>query len=107
MIERVCVCVCVCVSVSIRKTKAMAVNGSQLMSDVVLPGGASMEMVSEFRYLGGVVSGDGALDREISSRISKASRAFGCLQGSIFQCRALSIAVKRLVYRSCVLSISL
>ena len=71
-------------TVSIPKTKAMAVSGSQLTNDVVLPSGASVEMVSEFRYLGGVVSGDGALDREISSRTSKASCAFGCLQGSIF-----------------------
>ena len=65
-------------TVSIPETKAMAVNGSQLTSDVVLLSGTSVEMVSEFRYLGGVVSGDGTLDREISSRISKAS----CLRAS-------------------------
>ena len=81
-------------TVSIPKTKAMVVNGSQLTSDVVLPGGASVEMVPEFQYLGEVVSGDGTLDWETSSRVSKASCAFGCLQGSIFQCHALSIAVK-------------
>ena len=85
---------------SIPKTKAMAVNGSQLTSDVVLSSGASVEMVTKFRYIGGLVSGDGALDREISSRISKASPAFGFLQGSIFQCRALSIAVKQGVVKT-------
>ena len=92
-------------TVYIPKTKAIVVNGSQLTSDVVLPRSALVEMVSEFRYLDGLVSGDGVPDQEISSRISKASRACGCLQGSIFHCRALAIAEKRLVYRSCVLSI--
>ena len=40
--------------------------------------------VTEFRYLGGLIGEDRALDREISLRLLKAARAFGCLQDSYF-----------------------
>ena len=39
--------------------------------------------------------------------ISKAARAFGCLQKSIFQERHLSVATKRRVYEAAVLSVLL
>ena len=91
-------------TVSIPKTKAMAGNGSQLTSDDVLPSGISVDIVPKFRYLGGLVSGDGALDREILSRISKASPAFSCLQGSIlmscpvYSCKATHLSILCVVH---------
>ena len=60
-------------------------------------------VVDSFTYLGSVLSADGALDKELTSRLAKASRAFGALQKPIFGCSDLSIKSKRLVYKAIVL----
>ena len=42
--------------------------------------GVEMKTVKSFKYIGSVISSDGQLDKEISARISKASKALGRLQ---------------------------
>lgn len=91
-------------TVSLKKTKAMAVNTPEPPSSIVLASGETVDMVPEFTYLGSIVSADGALDREITSRSAKASRVFGSLQESIFARRTLSVSSKRAVYKAVVLS---
>ena len=90
-------------TVSVQKTKAMAVNCSHPPPSIDLQDGGSVEVVDSFTYLGSVLSADGALDKELTSRLAKASRAFGALQKPIFGCSGLSIKSKRLVYKAIVL----
>ena len=52
-----------------------------------------------------VISKDGDAMKDVKCRIAKASRAFGCLRGSIFNNPLLSIPTKRAVYRATVLSV--
>ena len=85
-------------TVSIRKTKDMAINSPNPHECLSLFRNVSVEVVDEFPYLGSVISGSGSLDKEISSRLSKASRAFGSLLNPIFLCPNLSITTKRIVY---------
>ena len=89
-------------TVSIRKTQAMATNSPNPSECLSLFPNVSVRVVDEFPYLGSVISGPGSLDKEVSSRLSKASRAFGSLLNPIFLCFNLSIATKRIVHRAVV-----
>ena len=61
-------------------------------------GDGTIEMVSEFTYLGSSVVSDGDLSREVLCRIAKAARIFGCLKEPIFQNKHLSVETNRAVY---------
>ena len=91
-------------TVSVTKTKAMAVGVSADRSDILLPTGDSIQVVSNFTYLGSVMDEHGSLDTELSSRLFKASVAFGRLRDPIFLNPTLSLSTKGLAYEACVLS---
>lgn len=94
-------------TVSVDKTKGMAVGRNVVDEDVAplqLENG-SVEMVDTFQYLGSCIDASGDMKKEISSRIAKASRAFGCLRKPIFLDKSLSIPTKRAVYCAVVLSV--
>ena len=91
---------------SVEKTKRLIVKEEVDLAPVQVQGG-SLDIVEHFPYLGSNISCDGEVTVEISSRIAKACRAFGCLRRPVFQDRNLSIATKRLVYKAAVLSILL
>ena len=67
----------------------------------------SIKIVQDFTYLGSNITSNGEVQNEVKIRISKAARAFGCLQKSIFQDRRLSVETKRRVYEATVLSVLL
>ena len=69
--------------------------------------GGEIEMVDHFTYLGSTLSRDGDVMEDVKCRIVKASRAFGCLRGSVFNNPILSLTTKRMVYRAIVLSVLL
>ena len=96
-------------TVSLQKTKAMVVNcaGDALPVDVPVGERGAFGIVPKFTYLGSVLTNDGSLDVEVGVRLAKASRAFGALLRPIFLCSALSLDIKRMVYRSVVLSVLL
>ena len=100
---------CYGLTVSLQKTKGLVLGaavGVDDVSPVVVPGG-EIEMVSDFTYLGSKLSSDGEISAEVSSRIAKASKAFGCLRVPIFLNHTLSIGTKKAVYKAVVISILL
>jgi hypothetical protein len=56
--------------------------------------GVLLKEVDHFVYLGGVISNDGSLDKEISTRCKKASIAFGRLWRNVFGRKDISVEVK-------------
>ena len=96
-------------TVSTTKTKAMIVDQSLHESDMrpVQVDGGAFDIVDSFTYLGSNISRDGEAGTEVSLRLAKAARAFGCLRRSVFQDRNLSIDTKWQVYHSVVLSVLL
>ena len=94
-------------TVSFTKTKAMVVNAPSPPSGLlVLPEG-SIELVPDFTYLCSCMSSDGQMTVEISTRLAKASRAFGTLRSSVLSDRDPSIKTKVHVYSAVVLLILL
>ena len=66
-----------------------------------------IEMLDHFAYLGSVMSRDGDVTEDMKCRIAKASKAFGCLRGPIFNNPILSISTKRAAYQVIVLVVLL
>ena len=66
-----------------------------------------MNVVQDFTYLGANISRDGEITSEVTRRIARAARAFGCLRVTVFKNKDLSMATKRAVYRAVVLTILL
>ena len=59
--------------------------------------------VEHFKYLGSTISCDGSLDREIDSRISKASQALDSLRNQVLSERNIRLYTKLKVYNAVVL----
>ena len=66
-----------------------------------------LKVVDSFKYLGGMISNDGSLDKEIASRISKASQALGRLRNRLLNHYNVTLYTKLKVYRALVLSLFL
>ena len=79
-------------TVSLPKTKGLAVESALSKDDAfpVLVDGGEIEMMQEFTYLGSKLSCDGEITREVSWRIARASKTFGCLRVPVFLNRTLS-----------------
>ena len=68
--------------------------------------GRPIQQVSNFTYLGAIISGDGTIDKELSSRIQKASGAFYQLS-SVWHSRNIRTPTKVRIYQAAVLTILL
>ena len=64
-------------------------------------------VVSTLKVVRSKLSSDGEITAEVSCRIAKASKVFGCLRIPISLNRTLSIDTKRTVYKAVVISVSL
>ena len=69
--------------------------------------GNRLSIVDTFVYLGSKVSKDGSLDAEIYLRISKASIAFGKLEKRVLADRDITINIKIIIYKNCVITVLL
>ena len=63
-----------------------------------------LKVVDSFKYLGSMISVDGSLDKEIASRISKASQALGRPRNRLLNHHNVTLDTKLKVYRAVVLS---
>ena len=63
-----------------------------------------LRVVDSLKYLGSMISSDGSLDKEIASRISKASQALGHLRNRRLNHQNVTLDTKVKVYRAVVLS---
>ena len=66
--------------------------------------GKVLNNVDSFTYLGSTLSSNNSLDKEISSRIAKASASFGRLQKRVWKERGLRQDTKCAVYKAVVLT---
>ena len=60
----------------------------------ILIGDTALKTVEHFKYLGSVVSSDCSLDREISTRINKASQALGRLRTRVMNHKSIKLPTK-------------
>ena len=66
--------------------------------------GTQLQTVDHFKYLGSIISNDGSLDKEITSRICKASQALGRLRVRVLNEHNIRLPTKLKVYKSVVLT---
>ena len=59
--------------------------------------------VEHFKYLGSIIYWDGSLDREIDTRINKASQVLGCLRNRVLSEHNIRLSTKLKVYNAVVL----
>ena len=86
--------------ISAEKTKAMAVGNTQALSLSV--DHKDIEFVEHFQYLGSNISRDGDADRDIYTRIGKASSVHRCLR-PVWRSKDISKSTKIHLYTSVVI----
>ena len=72
-------------TVSLVKSKGMVAGigaDTSVLAPISVEGGV-MELVESFQYLGSIISSDGNLYEELSGRLAKTAKMFGCLRQSI------------------------
>jgi len=97
--------------INVDKTKSMAVSRSSSQRPFTKEStldikvyGKEVEQVSEFKYLGALLSADGCLDKEISARLQKATGAFNSLY-PVWNNRNIWTNTKMRIYKAAVLTI--
>ena len=91
--------------INLEKTEVQHI-GRSTKQMVVKINGQLLKQVSDFVYLGGNISSDGTLDKDIGRRIGLASGAMQNLN-KIWRARDLSIATKVRMYQTLILSLLL
>ena len=85
--------------ISIKKTKVLSIGYEQAH---ILLDSSVLENVTEFTYLGSIMSQDGGCIAEIDARISKASKVYGSWKKRVFTNRQFSISTKMKIFRALV-----
>ena len=78
--------------------------GNVYVPPVITILGQQLTAVENFKYLGSTVSNDASLDVEITSRIAKATSAYGRLVKRLWTNRGIRLDTKVAVYKAAVLS---
>ena len=102
------VCSGVGLSISSKKTKILAVLPSPHCPPPhpvsLKPEEQPVAVVEEFEYLGSTITKDCTLDREVTIRISKASRTFGSLYRVLWSRNNIKTSTKMRLFKSVVLA---
>ena len=92
-------------TVSLRKTQVLfqRAPNSVAPQPAISIDDVELKVVDSFKYLGSMISNDGSLDKEIASRISKASKALGRLRNRLLNHHNVTLDTKLKVNRAVVL----
>ena len=92
--------------INLKKTEIMlqVAPGREYVKPKVFVRDKELKVVKSFTYLGSVLSDDGGMEKEISSRIQKASTAFGNLESRLWSRHGVSLYTKISIYNTSVLS---
>ena len=77
------------------------------LSDVKLPNGGFIPIVSKFCYLGRFFARSGGDATDVDSRIESAGKAFGALRGCVFSSTHVNMQAKKAVYLILILAVLL
>ena len=89
-------------TISLKKTKVLS-QGTNILPPIMI-NCKDIKNVDSLVYLGSNFTSNASLDKEINSRIGKASGTFARLTAIVWDNQKLSIRTKANVYRSCVCS---
>ena len=93
-------------AINLKKTEVMlqVAPGKDYVTPKVFVGSKELKVVKSFTYLGSVLADDASMDKEISSRIQKASFAFGNLEDRLWSQHGIKQSTKISIYTTSVLS---
>jgi hypothetical protein len=93
-------------SISRKKTEVMyhPSPGKPYIELVINIGGTRLKPVTEFCFLGSTLSNDALIDKDVTTRISRACVSFGRLSERVWKQRGIKTQIKLKVYRVVVLS---
>lgn len=94
---------CKVMSMSVNSKKTVVMTQGNDESPNITLNGVSLRVVDSFSYLGSTTASNLCNDKEINTRIGRASATFGKLLSRVWQNNKLTIATKVLVYKTCVL----
>ena len=86
-------------SLNVQKTKLMVTGREVAEEDIasMCVAGGHVECVTEFPYLGSVISSTGRMRPDVDQRIARASRAFGALHKAVFNNKDLKLGTKKMI----------
>ena len=93
-------------TISIKKTKVLHQTSpaQRLPPPSINIDGSELKNVDQFKYLGSIMPSDGTVNKEIESRISKASQSLGRLRSRVMDNRNIKLSTKLKVYKAVVLT---
>ena len=89
-------------SISLKKTKVMC-QGSEATPTLTIKD-YTLDVVSQFTYLGSTTSNNASLDVELGMRIGKAATNMAKLSARVWENKKLTTQTKIAVYRACIVS---
>ena len=66
--------------------------------------GVVLNVVKEFKYLGGTETNDASMSREIAIRCQKMQVAYNTLRLSVYECKNITLKTKLCMFKSCVVT---
>ena len=93
-------------TISIKKTEVLyqPARGNAYVPPSISIEGKQLKAVDNFKYLGSTVSNNGSIDAEITSRVAKATGAYGRLSKRLWSNRDIRLQTKVAVYKAAVVT---